>query len=108
VINAIALKMLCPEVTVVLLDGEEVGGLGSEQLAEQINAGEFGEIEWVLNLELTGVGIDVIILGRTQNNLQANSQCIDTFKPCGLELQLIRLQSQLKSGKYVGCSAGQR
>jgi hypothetical protein len=55
--------MLCPEVTVVLLDGEEVGGLGSEQLAEQINAGEFGEIEWVLNLELTGVGGTTFFIG---------------------------------------------
>lgn len=56
VINAIAIKKMIPEVHVVLLDGEEVGGLGSQRCSEQILAGEFGEIEWVLNLELTGRG----------------------------------------------------
>ena len=56
VINAIAIKKKLPEVHVVLLDGEEVGGLGSQRCSEQIKAGEFGEIEWVLNLELTGRG----------------------------------------------------
>lgn len=56
VINAIAVKRESPETTVVLLDGEEVGGVGAQRLADQINAGEFGEIEWVLNLELSGRG----------------------------------------------------
>lgn len=63
VINAIALKILCPEITVVLLDGEEVGGLGSEHLSKQVNAGEFGDIEWILNLELTGKGGDTFFIG---------------------------------------------
>jgi len=63
VINAIALKLLCPELTVVLLDGEEVGGLGSEHLANQVNGGEFGEVEWILNLELTGKGGDTFFIG---------------------------------------------
>lgn len=56
VINAIALKKLLPEITVVLLDGEELGGLGSQRLSDRINAGDFGQIDWVLNLELTGRG----------------------------------------------------
>ena len=56
VINAIALKIECPEITVALLDGEEVGGLGSTHLAQMINDGELGEVEWILNLELTGKG----------------------------------------------------
>lgn len=63
VINAIALKILCPEITVVLLDGEEVGGLGSDHLSKQINDGEFGEVEWVLNLELTGKGGNTFFIG---------------------------------------------
>ena len=63
VINAIALKIVCPEITVVLLDGEEVGGLGSDRLSDQINAGEFGEVEWVLNLELTGRGGSTFFIG---------------------------------------------
>jgi len=56
VINAIMVKKLIPHIHVVLLDGEEVGGLGSKRVSEQINDGYFGSIDWVLNLELTGKG----------------------------------------------------
>jgi len=56
VINAIALKKLMPELNVVLLDGEEFGGIGSTHLSNQINEGFFNDIAWVLNLELTGRG----------------------------------------------------
>lgn len=63
VINAIALKILCPEITVVLLDGEEVGGLGSTHLSNQINSGNYGEVEWILNLELTGAGGSTFFIG---------------------------------------------
>lgn len=56
VINAIALKKMLPQTHVVLLDGEEIGGLGAQRVSEQINAGDFGNISFVLNLELTGRG----------------------------------------------------
>ena len=56
VINAIALKKLLPQTHVVLLDGEEVGGLGAQRVSEQILEGQFGDISFVLNLELTGRG----------------------------------------------------
>jgi hypothetical protein len=56
VINAIYLKSILPEVNVVITDGEEFGFLGAKRLAKQIKEGRFGEIEWVLNLELTGKG----------------------------------------------------
>jgi hypothetical protein len=55
VINALMIKKLRPEVNVVILDGEEFGGIGSKQLAERIKSGEF-PCKWVLNLELTGKG----------------------------------------------------
>jgi hypothetical protein len=70
VINAIMLKKLRPDVNVVLTDGEEAGGLGSERLAEQINAGEFGNIKWVLNLELTGKGGKYFFIGDYPGELQ--------------------------------------
>jgi hypothetical protein len=70
VINAIATKLLKPEITVVLLDGEEVGGLGSQYLSDQINAGEFGEISWILNLELTGCGGSTFFIGDYPGKLQ--------------------------------------
>jgi hypothetical protein len=70
VINAIATKLLKPEITVVLLDGEEVGGLGSQYLSDQILDGEFGEIAWVLNLELTGRGGSTFFIGSYPGKLQ--------------------------------------
>jgi hypothetical protein len=69
VINAIATKLLKPEVTVVLLDGEEVGGLGSHRLSEQILNGEFGEVDWILNFELTGRGGDTFFIGNNPGKL---------------------------------------
>lgn len=56
VINAIMVKKLLPEINVVLLDGEEVGGLGSQRCSELIKDEFFGQVDWVLNLELTGKG----------------------------------------------------
>lgn len=56
VINAIMIKKLLPTMNVILLDGEEVGGVGSNRASELINKGKFGDIEWVLNLELSGKG----------------------------------------------------
>jgi len=56
VINAIALKKMSPHIHVVLLDGEEFGGYGSQRVSDQILEGEFGEISYVLNLELSGRG----------------------------------------------------
>ena len=56
VINAIMIKKLMPEMNVVLLDGEECGGIGSQRCSEMINDNYFGKIDWVLNLELSGKG----------------------------------------------------
>lgn len=69
VINAIVLKKLRPELNVVLLDGEECGGLGSTRLANCINRGDFGNICWVLNLELTGRGGKYFFIGDYPGNL---------------------------------------
>ena len=63
VINVIATKKLRPEINAVLLDGEELGGIGSNRLSTQINAGDFGNIEWVLNYELTGKGGKYFFIG---------------------------------------------
>jgi hypothetical protein len=56
VINAIMVKRLRPDMNVVILDGEEIGGIGSQRVSEQIKNGDFGSIEWVLNFELSGKG----------------------------------------------------
>ena len=70
VINAIAIKKLRPNIHVVLVDGEEPPcmGVGSNHLSAQIKNGEFGNIEWVLNLELTGKGGKNFFIGDHQNS----------------------------------------
>jgi hypothetical protein len=69
VINAIYLKSICPEVNVVITDGEEMGFIGARRLGEQIIEGKFGEIEWVLNLELTGKGGTDFFIGNYSGSL---------------------------------------
>jgi len=56
IINAIALKLLKPEINIAILDGEEFGGLGSGYLSYQMKQGHYGVVDWILNLELTGIG----------------------------------------------------
>ncbi len=56
VINAIACKTLMPDINVAITDGEETGGLGAARAADKINEGYFGNIEFVLNFELTAIG----------------------------------------------------
>jgi hypothetical protein len=63
VINVIATKKLKPEVHAVIVDGEEIGGIGSNRLGKQIINGDFGDIEWVLNFELTGKGGKYFFIG---------------------------------------------
>ena len=69
VINAIMIKKLMPEMNVVLLDGEECGGLGSQRVSDQINDGYFDTIDWVLNLELTGKGGKYFFIGNYPGKL---------------------------------------
>ena len=69
VINVIATKKLRPDVNAVLVDGEEFGGIGSKRLGKQINGGEFGSIEWVLNYELTGKGGENFFIGNYPGKL---------------------------------------
>jgi len=76
VINAIMLKKLKPEVNIVLTDGEEMGGLGAKQLAKKINEGYFGDIKWVLNLELTGKGGKYFFIGDYPGELQDHIKSI--------------------------------
>jgi hypothetical protein len=56
VINAISCKLLMPELNVAITDGEENGGHGAQRTADRIKEGYFGEIDFVLNFELTAVG----------------------------------------------------
>jgi hypothetical protein len=76
VINAIMIKKLMPHINVVLLDGEECGGLGSQRVSDQINDGYFGDIDWVLNLELTGKGGKYFFIGNYPGKLSDHIKSI--------------------------------
>jgi hypothetical protein len=76
VINAIMIKKLMPEMNVVLLDGEECGGLGSQRVSDQINDGYFNTIDWVLNLELTGKGGKYFFIGNYPGRLSDHIKSI--------------------------------
>jgi hypothetical protein len=85
VINAIMIKKLMPHMNVVLLDGEECGGLGSQRVSDQINEGYFGKIDWVLNLELTGRGGKYFFIGNypgvLSNHIKSIFDCPITNTP---------------------------
>jgi hypothetical protein len=78
IINAISIKKLIPELNVVLLDGEEFGGLGSQILSNQIIKGDFGIIDYVLNLELTGIGGDNFFIGNYDGKL--SNRIVELFE----------------------------
>jgi len=79
VINAIYLKSLVPNVNVVLTDCEELGMLGARRLGKQIKEGMFGEIKWVLNLELTGAGGENFMIGNQHGPL--SDKILKLFDP---------------------------
>jgi len=69
VINAIMTKINSPSTTIILLDGEEIGGQGSQRASEKIQSGEYGQCDWILNFELTGKGGHHFFIGNYDNEL---------------------------------------
>lgn len=68
VINAIALKILKPEINIALVDGEEVGGIGSIHFSNKVLDGEL-DASWILNFELTGFGGTNFFIGNYDTEL---------------------------------------
>jgi hypothetical protein len=56
-------------IVVVFTDGEEFGGHGSQKFGKQVKEGLHGDVEWVLNLDLVGVG-DKMIFDNTTGKLR--------------------------------------
>lgn len=46
---------------VVFTDKEEFGGIGAKNLSIKVNEGRFPNLQWVINLELTGLGTSMWI-----------------------------------------------
>jgi len=80
VINAIMAKKLRPDINVVIVDGEEIGGKGSKHAAQQVKDGEWGTIKWVLNLELTGSGGETFFISTTQKTSALADSIKEIFK----------------------------
>jgi len=112
VINAIMIKKLMPQINVVLLDGEECGGLGSQRVSDQINEGYFNTIDWVLNLELTGKGGKYFFIGNYPGRLSDHIKSIFdcpitntpyndsvTFRKNGIDSVVINPIPPLNEGK---------
>ena len=80
VINAIALKTLKPEMNIILVDAEEppVMGGGSDHFSRKVINGDY-DIDWVLNLELTGSGGTNFFIGdmgtELTNRIQNKFDC---------------------------------
>jgi hypothetical protein len=81
VINAIALKVISRNTPVILLDGEEppMMGVGSQRASDRINAGDYGNIESILNFELTGKGGDNFFIGKYDGKL--SDRIVSIFNP---------------------------
>jgi hypothetical protein len=61
-------------IVVVFTDGEEFGGQGAEQFASQIKEGFHGTVDWILNLDVVGIGDKVIfedIKGKMRNLVES-------------------------------------
>jgi len=121
VINAIMIKKLRPDVNVIILDAEEVGGYGAKRVSEQIKEGYFGKIDWVLNLELTGRGGKNFFVGNYPGILQNkviklfNCPVIDTpfndsviFRKYGIDSCVINPLPPLENGKESKIKYGDR
>lgn len=82
-------------ISIVITDGEECGSSGSEFLTSQINQGLLGDVEYALNLELTGVGKEIHIERFNDSNLsklllEANSNIHQMSIPFNDSLALRR------------------
>ena len=74
--------MLRPDANIAFTDGEEIGGIGAEELSRNINS-VFPDTTSILNLELTGLGGKHFFLGKSRNGIQYISEFIkemDLFK----------------------------
>lgn len=69
IINLIALKKMLPDLIIVFTDGEEFGGIGSNRLSNKIKDGEFGNIDYILNVELSGKGGSNFFIGNYPGKL---------------------------------------
>ena len=79
IVNAIATKLLKPNVNVSFTDNEEFGGLGAKRTCNKINEDYFGAIKWVLNFELTAVGGKSFFIDAGASNCALTKRIMEVF-----------------------------
>lgn len=57
-------------ILVVFTDGEEFGGQGAKEFANQVKEGNHGNVEWVLNLDVVGIGDKVVFEYDSSKNIR--------------------------------------
>jgi hypothetical protein len=62
-------------IVIVFTDGEEFGGQGAESLSKTISEGIYGNVEWVLNLDVVGIG-DILVFENIKGKLRDRIQNI--------------------------------
>lgn len=68
--NELKEKDLKKNIYIVFTDGEEFGGKGAKYLSEKIIKGEFGNVDYIINLEITGRGQNFWAEKQINKNLQ--------------------------------------
>lgn len=98
IINCLALKQLNPSINIAIIDGEEPPcmGIGSTKLSEDILNGYFGDIQYVLNLELTGLGGESFFVGHMGSKLE--NKIIEMFDPLVTDVPFNDSYILLKNG----------
>lgn len=69
-------KDLTRPVIIVFSDREEFGGIGADKMSRRINAGDFGNVAYVINLELTGLGSDIWIDTKNSSSTEFNTSSL--------------------------------
>jgi hypothetical protein len=64
---------------IVFTDCEEFGGKGAKQLSKRINEGIFGDVEWVVNLELTANGTEYWCDSKVKTDLLKRLHEVNNF-----------------------------
>ena len=69
-VDSLSASNLERTIHVVFTDAEEYSSLGAKHLGQQIKTGLYGEVDWVCNLELCGLGTQLFV-DDVDNSLQS-------------------------------------
>lgn len=101
VINALVAKVLYPDLNVIMLDGEELGFIGTHYQKLYMWKVDYGKVDYILNLELTGIGAKNICISDYGGCLQDKIK--ENFNPIIMKLPLNDARYFWKAGHDSVC-----